>query len=143
MTFTISRKLLLGYLGMALIMILANLYAVNRLQDLNQADRSSTRMSPSWRRQAGHDTLLAMEMRKEIPHPQGERLRRFFGPVVGPQRAAFDLGPAPPVRRGHGLSNGSPEKEYEGLFSRKGSVAEQGKKRHVLSSEEGRKLMEP
>lgn len=36
MKFTISRKLMLGYLGMALLMILASSYAIDRLQNLNQ-----------------------------------------------------------------------------------------------------------
>jgi CHASE3 domain sensor protein len=63
MTFTISRKLLLAYLGMALIMILANLYAVNRLQDLNKrADRIIHQdVAVMETAKQVMDTLLAME----------------------------------------------------------------------------------
>jgi CHASE3 domain sensor protein len=63
MKFTISRKLLLGYLAMAFLMIVASAYAINRLQSLNSLantiinqDFTVLEMSKQMM-----DTLLAME----------------------------------------------------------------------------------
>lgn len=63
MKLTISRKLLLGYLLMALLMILSSIYAISRLQNLNQLANTIINQDFTVLETAKQmmDTLLAME----------------------------------------------------------------------------------
>jgi len=149
MTFTISRKLLLSYLGMALIMILANLYAVNRLQDLNQrADRiihqDVTVMETA---KQAMDTLLAMEnAEKKYLILKDESIAEIFWARSRDLNAQLSsLGHSPSREAAATAFQMIPrKKEYEGLFQQeKNLVAEQREEEALrLSSQEGRKLMD-
>jgi len=149
MKLTISLKLLLGYLGMALLMILASTYAINRLQNLNgladtiiNQDFAVLEMA----KQMG-DTLLALENAEkkylilkdpsiaDIFWARDKELNgqlSILGHSASREVSAFTLQMLPL------------KKEYEDLFQKElALIAEKNEQEALqLSSGEGRRLMD-
>ena len=149
MKLTISRKLILGYLMMALVMMLVSAYAISRLQNLNQLANTIINQDFTVLETAKQmtDTLLALENAEKkyliLKDPSIADIFWARNQELNSQLAIL----------GHNTSRDIAasafrmiplKKDYEGLFRRE--VALIGEKRDEealkLSADEGKKLMD-
>ena len=149
MKLTISRKLLLGYLGMAFLMILASSYAINRLQNLNNLANTIINQDFAVLETAKQmaDTLLALENAEkkylilkdpsiaDIFWTRNQELNGQLS-ILGHSASseintlAFQMVPL--------------KKSYEGLFQQETALIAEKRDQEALqiSSGEGRRLMD-
>lgn len=149
MKFTISRKLMIGYLGMALLMILASTYAINHLQNLNRLAGTIINQDFTVLETAKQmmDTLLALEnAEKKYLILKDPSIADIFWTCSRDLNIQLEMLGNSTSRNASALASQliPQKKAYEGLFQQEVALVSENRNDEALrlSATEGKRLMD-